>query len=732
MNNKNPFLRILPVVAGIVAVALAAIVYINQLNNVISVNTLNTISEMAHHDKRSIEALIDSYWNKLEGVYKRILSYNCKTLEEAEQYLNLESSTSDFTHIYLLAEDGKVYTDKYIVYDPNSDKAGNRVNFLPYFENDEKYIVMRWDDKLEKAGMSQEYVLYGVRVQNLEIEGQKILAIIGISETSIIQKHIILDSFIKDGERRGYCSVISGSGNYIIDNRKTVYLNQTINLFDILDSGSDSELSNDEIKQKMKNSETFSFYYNDEKNIRKLVYCIPFEGNINWYFLQIVDRVAFTEQSQAFVTISTAAMLVIIAVMMLLMFLVMKSHNKTMEANAHAKAQGEFLSNMSHEIRTPLNGLIGLNHLMMSHIDDKNSLEQVKIWLHKSHNTANYLLSLVNDVLDMSKLQAGKADIVSEPVLVESLIDAVHSMQWDNIKNRGVDFVIEQDIKVPCVIGDNTRIKQVLMNIVGNAAKFTPEGGTITLSVSQELEDDEHVTTIYRCTDTGIGMSKEFSEKIFDAFSQERNKNTEGVKGTGLGMAICKLLAQAMGGDVTVESELGIGSQFTVTLPSIKAQMESEHMIRAATKNSTKATTTDENMENVKLKKPVKILVAEDVELNAEVLMAILTEEGFEAVHAENGQKAVEIFNQSDENEFDVILMDMQMPVMDGCTATKEIRGLDRTDAGSVIIFACTANTFKEDRDKAIQSGMNDFLAKPIDVDAMIKKLSGIIKETNN
>lgn len=728
MNQRKMFLKVLKIAGGAIIAVLAAVIYINQLNQVILSNTLNTVSEMAHHDKRTIEAFIDTCWSQLEGVSERIADYDCQTFEEAARHLNLECATGNFTHIYLLAEDGKVYTDKYIIYDPNSREVDSRINFLPYFENDEKYIVMRWDDKVEEAGLSQEYVLYGVRLENYEIEGQSIRAIIGISRTSTIQNYIVLDSFMKDGERRGYCSVISESGNYIIDRRKSVYLNQTSNLFDLLTAGSDAELSNEDIRRRMEDRETFNFSYKDEDGVRKLVYCIPFEGSISWYFLQVVDYIAVTEQSQVFVTMSVIALAIILVIILLLMLSIMRSRRETIEADARARAQGEFLSNMSHEIRTPLNGLIGLNHLVLTHIDDKDSVGQIKTWLVKSHATANYLLSLVNDILDMSKLQAGKADIVSEPMLVESLVDAVYSMQWDNIKSRGVEFVVEQEIKVPCVMGDGTRIKQVLMNIVGNAAKFTPEGGTITLSVSQEVSDEEHVTTIYRCTDTGLGMSREFCEKIFDAFSQERNKNSESVKGTGLGMAICKLLTEAMGGSIIVESEIGKGSRFTVTFPSTKAQSQPQYMNQATDESIARVNALAESMHP---EKPIRILVAEDNELNAEILLEILVEEGFEVVHAENGQRAVEIFQESAEGEIDIILMDMQMPVMDGCTASGEIRKLARADAKSVIIFACTANTFKEDRDKAMQSGMNDFLAKPIDVKEMLKMLSGTIHKAD-
>lgn len=221
------------------------------------------------------------------------------------------------------------------------------------------------------------------------------------------------------------------------------------------------------------------------------------------------------------------------------------------------------------------------------------------------------------------------------------------------------------------------------------------------------------MTTIYRCQDTGLGMSREFIDKIFDAFSQERNKTSDSVKGTGLGMAISKLLVDAMGGDIRVESELNVGTVFTVSLPSEIAEYTDPHVDEAAA---------DEHA--VYPGKPVKILMAEDNELNAEILMEILSDEGFEVVHAENGQEAVQRFADSETGEFDIILMDMQMPVLDGCSAAMEIRSLNRPDAKTVVIFACTANTFKEDRDRAVESGMNDFLAKPIDVSVLLKKLS--------
>ena len=710
-NSKVSF--VLKIVAGLFIISITMAVYISQLNQMVTHNMLNTISELSQHDKRSIEAFIETSWDELEGMAKRFASYRCQSILEAEARMNLECSTSDFSHIYLLAEDGKVYTDKYVVYDPAQDTMNRRVDFLPYFSNEEERVVARWDDKAEEAGMSREYVLYGIGLDNFEVDGIKMRALIGLSDINTIQRHIILDSFLKDGVRRGYCTVVSTSGDYVIGIQKTLYLNEADNFYNILSAGTHADLSNEQVAQKMQNSETFSFHYTDVNGVRKLLYFTPFEDNIDWYFMMVVENRAFTERSQAFAILSVVMLAVVMLVATLLLLALTASHYRAVQAVARAKSQSEFLSNMSHEIRTPLNGLIGLNHLMMSRIGDPIQEEQVKDWLRKSHSTANYLLSLVNDVLDMSKLQAGKVDLINEPLLVEMLVDAIWSMQRDNIESRGVQFIVEQEVLEPCVMGDSTRIKQVLMNIVGNAAKFTPKGGSITLSVSQEKTDETHVTTIYRCQDTGLGMSREFIDKIFDAFSQERNKTSDSVKGTGLGMAISKLLVDAMGGDIRVESELNVGTVFTVSLPSEIAEYTDPHVDEAAA---------DEHA--VYPGKPVKILMAEDNELNAEILMEILSDEGFEVVHAENGQEAVQRFADSETGEFDIILMDMQMPVLDGCSAAMEIRSLNRPDAKTVVIFACTANTFKEDRDRAVESGMNDFLAKPIDVSVLLKKLS--------
>ena len=726
MKKKKIYI-VFQIIISIFVVIAAVFLYIQQMNNAVATNTMDTIQELSQHDKRSIESFIETSWKNLDAIRKRFVSYNCTTLADIQNRMNLECATaiSEFSHMYLVAEDGAIYTDKYVTYDPKLDPSDEKVDLLSLFANDKERIVIRRRDMLAGNGDTNEYILYGVRLNDFQVEGVSMRALIGLTEISVLQQHIILNSFEKNGVRRGYSTIIRKNGDFITTPEEKHPFHMSDNLYRYFSKGYKISITTEEINEKMRNRETFHFDYVDDENNKQILLLTPFGNGIDWYFVMMVNNVAFTEQSSQFILSSTIMLTVVMSAAILLMLALTISREATIRVMEKAKGQSEFLSNMSHEIRTPLNGLIGLNHLITLHIDDPGRRGQIQDWLRKSNSTANYLLSLVNDILDMSKLQSGKADIVNEPLLIETIVDAIWSMQRDNVEGRGIHFIVNQNILYPCVVGDAVRIKQVLMNIVGNAAKFTPEGGSITFSVEQEkIGEGDMVRTIYRCKDTGVGMSKEFTEKIFDAFSQERNKNSNSVKGTGLGMAISKLLVQAMGGAITVKSELGKGTTFTVALP---AQIAEDFHLPVEQTDEVTA------MENAVLqsKRPTKILLAEDNALNAEILIEILQAEGLEVVHAQNGQISVDIFSKSQINEFTIILMDMQMPVMDGCAAAAEIRRLKRPDAKTVTIFACTANTFQEDRDRALKSGMNDFLAKPIDVNILLQKLSAILTKQN-
>lgn len=714
------------IVAFIVALTVGLIIgiYSVVINGIVENNVINTISEIASHDRNTITKYVEFNWKNLERFSSR-LNRNQGSLTDDDkvvEYLKHESQESSFDKIYMITEDGTYYTD--LAYrHQNSVVNGENIfyDFMPILQTKHQNVVgfdalpILEYDKVAIYGHKLEDE-YNIKVGS---ENRTVIAAIGVARRSTITSGLVLESFLDgDGECRGLTTVVDLKGDIIV-NKVDSDKAEAGNWFRNIQTYEKTDMSWEEVRQNMTENKTFLFRHTNGGKSR-VSYCMPFDDNIDWYFRLTVDYEALNEQGSPFIMLVIIALAILVSVSVVALIIVLRTQNKTEQALAREKAQSEFLSNMSHEIRTPLNGLVGLNYLMITAIDDPSKKNQVKAWLSKSHSTSKYLLALINDILDVSKLRAGKVEVVKEPLLIEALVDAIFSMQCDNIKNRGIEYSTDVKITVPCILGDEVHIKQVLMNIISNAAKFTPAGGFIKLSVRQIKTDETHVTTTFICEDSGCGMSKEFLTKIFDVFTQERNSNSDSIKGTGLGMPISKLLVNAMGGEIKVESELNKGSKFTISIPAeisdipdylnFNVDEEAERMAQAY-KSETES---------------MKVLIAEDNELNAEILIEILKDSGFEVGYAVDGSQAVEMFAQSKPNEYGVVLMDMRMPVMDGCEASKKIRSLDRPDAKTVPIFACTANSFKEDRIKAFDSGMNDFLTKPIDIKALLQKMENL------
>ena len=718
----------------IFVIFLAVYVYSIVTGNILEDAAVNNIREVAVHDRNSITMFIEYNWKNQQRIGERLKrnSQKLKTVSQINEYLGLETYESTFDKVYLLMEDGSYYTD--ITY----RKDSNTPDYYPYmdlFANTDSYKVIGYDalpimgsDNVviygyKLSGCPKSEVLSGIKIGE---DQKEVFAVIGICKRSTIVDGLVIENYVDDsGNTQGYSSVVNEDGEYVVD-RKDAASSVSDNLFDIIERCDKSDLTPSDVQEKMRAGKEFWFYM-DHNGVRELNYCAPLNSSsVNWYFFMSVNDKVLKDQTELFVLLIIAAMSATVIVIIIAFVLTIIMQRKTQIAHAQEKAQSEFLSNMSHEIRTPLNGIIGLNYLMMNAIDTPEKHLQIKEWLKKSQNTAEYLLALINDVLDISKLQAGKVEIAHAPMLVETMAESVYSMQYDNITGRGIELIKDFRITVPCIQCDEVHIKQVLMNIVSNAAKFTPAGGIIKLSASQSMMDETHVMTTFVCEDTGCGMSKEFLSEIFNKFTQDRNSTSNSTKGTGLGMAISKLLINAMGGEISIESELNKGSKFTVEIPAEICEIP-DYLKSNSDHDAKKTTDSSGNSA-----KSMKILVAEDNELNAEILMEILNEFGFIPVHAQNGQEAVDIFEKSKINEFKIILMDMRMPVLDGCEASSRIRKLDREDAKTVTIFACTANSFQEDRIKAVESGMNDFLTKPIDIHILLQKMEQIQREKHN
>lgn len=381
---------------------------------------------------------------------------------------------------------------------------------------------------------------------------------------------------------------------------------------------------------------------------------------------------------------------------------------KTQDAEAAVRAKSEFLSHMSHDIRTPINGMMGMLDIAQAHL---NNPEKMDLCLSKMRGAADQLLSLINDVLDMSKIETGSIQFVEEPFDMIRLLNGTLAVQEiiASEKSLTIEQDIEGAIEHPCVCGSPNYVRSILVNIISNAIKYTNPGGDIFVSARELSCDGEYVKFEFIVSDTGIGMSEEFAEHIFEPFTQEHAENRSSYQGTGLGMSIVKNLINKMKGTITLETKQGEGSTFTITLPVKLDTVCFEE------------TETEEEETSIE---GMKILLVEDNDLNLEVAQYILEDAGAEIIVARNGLESVELFEQSESDSFDVILMDVMMPVMDGLTATKRIRKLKRKDARTVPVIAMTANVFNEDIIAAKEAGMNEHIAKPLDFDKLIHTLA--------
>ena len=385
-------------------------------------------------------------------------------------------------------------------------------------------------------------------------------------------------------------------------------------------------------------------------------------------------------------------------------------------AESASKAKSTFLSNMSHDIRTPMNAIIGFATLALDDIRDGKKVED---YLSKILSSSKHLLGLINDILDMSRIESGKVVLEEQETDLVTTLQELQSIMEGQAKERKlklhVDYSNLRDRHVYC---DKTRLNQVMFNLLANAVKFTSEGGSIWLTMSQleptyEVED----RAIYeiRVKDTGIGIDKEFIKHIFEPFERERTSTVSKIQGTGLGMAITKNIVDMMGGTIEVESQKGVGTEFIIRL-ELRLQAEA----RVANEDGTKQHGHAEGVAEFAGK---RLLLAEDNELNREIACMLLSKYGFVIDTAENGQEAVDLVAASAPDHYDLVLMDIQMPVMDGHEATRRIRNLEDKELAKVPVVAMTANAFDEDRKAAKECGMNGFISKPINMQEVVQAL---------
>ncbi len=546
--------------------------------------------------------------------------------------------------------------------------------------------------------------------------------------------------FLDSDQSLSYSFVIRKDGSYVVGNQGDTHENYFDRLADLFDG---QDLDGDDCVEKLEAAmhagEDYSSVVRDGGS-RRHIYCtnLPY---CDWYLVTVIPFEglddAISGMGSRWLTLVYAASCAVIAMLLYLFFRYLKlfrgqvselkrvngemdaARRSAEEARREAEqanlAKQEFLSSMSHDIRTPMNAIVGMTALALDNTDNP---EQVRDYLGKIALSSKHLLGLINDVLDISKIESGKMLLNLETVPLQEAVDSIVNIIQPQAAAKNQQFrVTLREILSENVRCDGVRLNQVLLNLLGNSVKFTPEQGAVELTVYQEAlpEDASRVRTHFLVRDTGIGMSKEYQQVIFESFSREDNTRVRKTEGSGLGMAITKYIVDAMGGTISVHSEQGRGSEFHVAFD-----------LERAAAPAAQAADGGERTGGVDLKGK-RILLAEDNELNWEVARELLSILELELDWAENGEICAEKFRKSPVGYYDAILMDVRMPVMDGYEATAAIRGLERADA-AVPIIAMTADAFSEDIQRCLACGMNDHLAKPIDIETVARKLKKHLK----
>ena len=582
-------------------------------------------------------------------------------------------------------------------------------------------------------------IVLGTQIKPIKFDDTNIIAIIAGFTADSIGQHLFLRS--DDGQTNA--SIVTKDGSFIVYNTFFSDLPMGTNIiskfreYAVFDDGFSVEMIENDFKNGKSGMAVFKAV-----GVHMCMYYSPIEGT-EWYMLmevpyEVVDEM--TEELSARLNRNAITMMATVMLIILVIFFIylmnLRAHSKQLEAARQSAekaqkaaeqasiAKSEFLSRMSHEIRTPMNGIIGMTEIARQNSNDS---EKVDDCLKKVSLSSKHLMSLINDVLDMSKIESGKIQLKNELFDLRLFLENIENIYSVQAEEKGIDFDISLSGKIDkFIVGDSLRLNQILTNLLSNAFKFTPNGGKIVLGIGELKHEEDTVLLRFSVKDTGIGIKEENLEKIFEAFEQENAEISHKFGGTGLGLSIVRRFSELMGGSVTVHSEYGKGAEFSVDLPfgvTENSQMLDWKTDKTADQSGIENKTYDFSGKH--------ILLAEDNELNREIAVELLGA-GTGAIidEAEDGEMAVDIFAASEVNYYDLILMDIQMPHMDGFEATRRIRAMERPDAAKVPIFAMTANAFAEDEEKSRQAGMNAHLSKPLEISAVLAAMNEILNRS--
>ena len=507
-------------------------------------------------------------------------------------------------------------------------------------------------------------------------------------------------------------SMIDSEGNYIIKGKSF----KNSNFFEFYKSYNQVTKENFE-NLKSKIHETGMLTMLNSKGINCLIVHIPVNTSFDWTLLTYIPMEDITKNNIDWLLVFVVS----ISLIVLLVFdiLVIMRFNRKLAATAEEadlanKAKTVFLSTMSHDIRTPMNAIIGLTTIAEKNVEDSKSVSDN---LHKIKQASNHLLTLINDILDISKVEHGNISLSPVRFSILELAENLENMALPMVRQKNIDFKFQKrNISEEFLYADKLRVNQIFINIISNAIKYTPDNKEVIVDLSEKPSEKENfVKLIYKVSDKGIGMSESFMEIMYEPFIRQTDSRINSIQGTGLGLAITKKMVDLMGGTIECESKEGEGTTFTVTLDIEVPEVEKD----APVQEENNFDLTDMN-----------ILVTEDMDVNWEVISTLLGMYGIKSQRAENGKIAVDILRNVKPGEIDVVFMDIQMPVMNGLDATREIRKLENPYASKIPIIAMTADAFSENIAECLEAGMNGHIAKPIDINNVIRELRKLRQTT--
>ena len=724
---------------GIVMLLAFFFLYQTYIQNIIYEERLNQMEEVTHQMFQNLEDVIDSHWNRVTEECNYLREANVQTIDELCKHMKkkYELSAYEEQKITLMAVDseGGYYTER-----------GNRGLFrdLDYFEDNPKQISFVFDSMTDNQS---EMVFLKRLSKPIQLQNGKKKATIryfGIAQNmEQLNPYFNCDAY----DRNNSVYVLDDNGFKLFNSNK-VELIKGHNVFSVLQKMKYLHNSSFE-KTKTELEEKGCSYSNAVLDGTEYFYVLKRMENAEWTLIFLVPAkyvATNTLELVNFIMLFIVIFTVIVAVCVILgisfvmrrnqqeAILVERENNIKLEnvntelrkANLAAeeafqvaqeanRSKSSFLANMSHDIRTPMNAIIGITSLLRHDAGDKAKVIE---YADKIDTSSQHLLGIINDVLDMSKIEAGKTIFKYTDFSILDFMEELNTIFHSQIDEKNQTLTLmKENIRHEWVNSDQVHLMQIFSNLISNAVKYTQEGGVIQFLV-EECETNSSVYAKYRflVNDNGMGMSDDFKDKIFDAFTRAENSLTNKIQGTGLGMAITRNLVEAMGGTIDVESEPGQGSCFEVLMDLKIAEERSVLPVSQIEKEEL----------DVNILKGMRFLCAEDNELNAEILMELLKIEDAECTICENGEKILKTFEQSAPGDYDMILMDVQMPVMNGYEATKAIRRSSHELAKTIPIIAMTANAFSEDIQHSLAAGMNAHISKPVEMKVLKKTVRNI------